>query len=157
MEERRRIEDMQKITPDGWTVFNSMEYKLITTKKSWIVQQQKCRSLGGHLASIPNEETQNFLKDMMLQGGSGCHIGGRYHGTKWQWTDGTVWNYENWAENEPSEGGYDLLSRFVTVEINAPGDWAADGEWNDVGANDIKHAMCQREAGNAGYNTSNSA
>ena len=39
----------------------------------------------------------------------------------WSWTDGSVWNYENWSDGEPSgyQGERGLVQR-------------KDGKWNDV-------------------------
>ena len=73
-------------------------YKVFQAK-SWAEAKQHClqEQLNGNLASIPDEETQNFL-DRIAQ-----HFwsGGFYHDDAigWEWTDGTPWKYENWVNN----------------------------------------------------------
>ena len=63
------------------------------------------------------------------------HIGGLYVNGEWTWTDGSLWDYEAWAPNEPSanpvDGDY--------VEFN-------NGEWSKREV-DMYHThgyICQR-------------
>ena len=74
-------------------------YKKFTDDKSWAEAKQHClqEHLNGNLASIPDQETQNFLERMAQH----VWIGGFYHDNAigWEWTDGTPWEYENWINN----------------------------------------------------------
>ena len=50
----------------------------------------------GHLASIPNEETHNFLKSLGQSLGQRTWVGGYWNGNGWHWSDGTPWQYQSW-------------------------------------------------------------
>ena len=133
---------------DGWKVVNKMGYKMVTTKRGWLEQQDHCRSIGGQLASVPDKATLDLLVDMMKNAkpAFGTHIGARWANPAdaWVWTDGTPWSFQNWADQEPSPNPTNQ-PRFVTVEINSG--IFEDGEWNDVEQDDVKNALCQKNMG----------
>ena len=70
---------------------------------------------------------------------------------KWRWTDGTPWNFTNWAEGEPTTDQRDFfyynrnMARFIVVEIFSS--QFHDGEWNDVLREEKKNALCQKDMG----------
>ena len=40
---------------DGWKILKSKGYKVVTTKRTWEEHQKHCETIGGRLASIPNQ------------------------------------------------------------------------------------------------------
>ena len=65
-------------------------------------------------------------------------LGGfRRFGSVFGWKDGSNWNYENWASNEPNNvnGAEDYLEFY--------GDWKT-GEWNDQKGNNQLSFVCQK-------------
>ena len=81
-----------------------------------------CRANYNDLASI-HSSTENAEVDALCPGR--CWIGGSdetREGT-WTWSDGTVWDYENWDSGQPDNwwatNGEDLLEMY------------SDGTWND--------------------------
>ena len=88
----------------------------------------------GHLASIHDAVTNNYF--LTLAGPTDLlHIWALYVNGEWTWTDGSLWDYEAWAPNEPSanpvDGDY--------VEFN-------NGEWSKREV-DMYHThgyICQR-------------
>ena len=63
-----------------------------------------CEKEGGTLVSIPDEETQKFLKSNISSGenfwtgGTPCCEG------IWRWLDGTPWSYTDWRSGYPEDG-----------------------------------------------------
>ena len=103
----------------------------------------------GTLASVPNDETNEFLVKLTIDP---AWIGGNdlvEEGT-WVWTDGSPWNYKNWAENEPNnedttdrdnEGDFLMLNGRNRVSF-----WVDDdGKWDfwESDRNGIGGYICQ--------------
>ena len=110
----------------GWTPFKEKCYRLFAAPLSWTKASAQCAANCGHLASVPDRETEDFLvglaKNYSGPTGSSCHHGlwpglnfsgltrslwlggfredagknGRWE--EWQWHDGSPWNYTNWAK-----------------------------------------------------------
>ena len=112
------------------------------TPRPWAQQQYHCNSIGGHLASIPNEETNAFFLSLMKES---TFMGGRKVSLQWTWTDGTSFTYMNWASGEPSGDG--LVIELVKGHGSLP-----NGTWNDVPESETKHALCQKTDGDQ-FNT----
>ena len=107
------------------------------TPRTWAQQQYHCNSIGGHLASIPNEETNAFFLSLMKES---TFMGGRKVSLQWTWTDGTSFTYMNWASGEPSGDGHviELVKGYGSLP---------NGTWNDVPESEAKPALCQRDDG----------
>ena len=103
----------------------------------------------GTLASSTDEETNEFLVKLTFDP---AWIGGNdlvEEGT-WVWTDGSPWNYKNWAENEPNnedttdrdnEGNFLMLNGRNRVSF-----WVDDdGKWDfwESDRNGIGGYICQ--------------
>ncbi|TKR62255.1 hypothetical protein L596_026243 [Steinernema carpocapsae] len=59
-----------------------------------------CVIMGGHLASFHTSADWNKLDNQFDQD---YYIGGTRKNGKWQWTDGSTFNYSNWAAGQPSK------------------------------------------------------
>ena len=98
----------------------------------------------GQLASIPNKETNDFLKT--VSSSERTLIGGFATGQVpnpdlWTWTDGTIWSYMNWAQDRPNNFGGDLE---LCLDTNGIQDNI--GKWNDIVCHEM-HAIsyiCQK-------------
>ncbi|KAK6019246.1 lectin C-type domain protein [Ostertagia ostertagi] len=68
-----------------------------------------------------------------ILGGIYGWVGGVNIGGTWTWLDGKEWNYTNWAEGEPSDGGQDCVQIY------------ADGYWDNYNCEKTNHAfVCKR-------------
>ena len=118
--------------PGGWFLFAGRCYKYFnTTVDTWLEARNLCYSMGGDLASVPNQETNDFLVSIIR---SSAFVGGMKLGN-WTWSDGSTFTYTN----QPSGDG-------AVLEMTFGRDWTDNGTWNDVstslpGFN--KHALCQ--------------
>jgi len=114
---------------EGWTPYKNKCYKTYTPESdiSWVDANFNCNDKRGQLASIPNEETNEFMT--VLSQTERTWIGGFATGKApnpdlWTWTDGTPWTYTNWGPGEPNNGGG---GQEFCLEMNQI------GEWNDLG------------------------
>uniref|UniRef100_A0AC35F679 C-type lectin domain-containing protein n=1 Tax=Panagrolaimus sp. PS1159 TaxID=55785 RepID=A0AC35F679_9BILA len=78
-----------------------------TTELGFVVAELYCQQIGGHLVSIHDAFTNQFIAEKAGQKfqnwysywiGGNTLIGG---GSNWTWTDGTYFNYADWTNNEP--------------------------------------------------------
>jgi hypothetical protein len=67
----------------------------------WAVANEKCKNLGGSLAIVDNEKTQDFLT--VIGNGRIFWLGATSNsGGEWKWVDGTKMTYTNWLKGQPS-------------------------------------------------------
>ncbi|MCM1484850.1 MAG: leucine-rich repeat protein, partial [Faecalibacterium sp.] len=83
--------------------FDGHYYGLSTDSKSWTDAKATCEVSGGYLVSINSEEEQMAIEQLLLFAPTGNHWIGAYKADGlWQWTDGDVLGYTNWAPGEPN-------------------------------------------------------
>uniref|UniRef100_A0A3P8ZRR6 C-type lectin domain-containing protein n=1 Tax=Esox lucius TaxID=8010 RepID=A0A3P8ZRR6_ESOLU len=80
----------------GWQKFGSRCFRFEETLRSWT----EAESLGGHLASVHSWKESRFLETLTV-GSPLTWIGGN-DGGRWSWTDGSGFNYQQWAEGMPN-------------------------------------------------------
>ena len=86
-------------------------YYWSTARKTWDESELFCKSRNGHLAAVTSLKIHNFLFKKVDKNDreTWLWIGGSDRGQerKWKWTDGSVWNFTNWADQpykQPSNG-----------------------------------------------------
>ena len=119
----------------GWTPHKEKCYRLFAAPLSWTKASAQCAANCGHLASVPDRETEDFLVGLAKNfSGSTClgplELGSLWLGgyredgdEEWQWKDGSPWNYTNWAKGEPNNGN---RGREHHLEL-----WWDTPSWND--------------------------
>ena len=147
----------------GWTPHKEKCYRLFAAPLSWTRASAQCAANCGHLASVPDRETEDFLvglaKNYSGPTGSSCHHGlwpglnfsgltrslwlggyredagknGRWE--EWQWHDGSPWNYTNWAKGEPNNA----KGNEHHLEL-----WWAPPLWNDERGQSRHGYICQK-------------
>jgi len=130
----------QSNCPSGFKYFakGNKCYKFYPEKVSWNVARNYCLSIGGDLASSPDNQTNTFLTTLISEY---TWIGGyRYPegSNSFHWTDGSPWKFTDWASGQPNNIGGDQNS----VAIN----WAGLGKWDDEDGDDPEWAspyICQ--------------
>ena len=121
----------------GWVKHGDKCFFLNRAKKNWNFAEDTCSKfnvkfryresyinlnflhLQGHLPSVPDAETHEFLKTL----GEGLEreiwIGGYQQGNSdWLWSDGTQWNsnYQGWIPGEPNARGSKCINMFVNED-----------------------------------------
>ncbi|XP_010864554.2 ladderlectin-like [Esox lucius] len=124
----KQDEGCGKSCPSGWTEYNSHCYIYISTQRTWPQAEQNCLSLGGNLVSIHNAGENEAVKDVVFRATNSnpaTWIGGSdaYENRVWFWSDGTRFDYHNWASGEPNKAG----GKEPCIQTNA-----GVGYWNDL-------------------------
>ncbi len=91
--------------PADAVMFKERWYRYYQESHSWAAARDKCESLHGRLACVPDKATWNFIKG--LTGSKWTWLGAtdeRVEG-KWLWVDGTPVTFEKWQKDEPNNKG----------------------------------------------------
>ena len=128
--------------PSGWEEFDGQCYKFVDKTPTWDEALQECLSIGATLASITNKATNDFLLTIATKWSM---VGGHHltDGT-WAWTDGSPWNFTNWAPGEPNNQN----ERWLWM--GGPDAGGRAGKWNDGGQSWTAGTygyICQKEPG----------
>lgn len=120
--------------PADATHFNGKWYRTYLEKTTWKRAQEKCRTLGGHLACVPDAPTQAFISEYAK--GLELWIGATDEKVEgqWLWVDGTAMKYKAWGKNEPTLSRNDNFTLIGTDGrwYDAPDNWPCVGficEW----------------------------
>jgi len=95
---------------------NNHEYRIISsTDISWNNANNNATSDGWYLATITNQQEQDFIKSLLTSISSSCShccgstcgfwLGGFNATGFWQWVTGEPWSYTNWGNRQPRNGG----------------------------------------------------
>jgi len=96
-----------------------------------------------NLVSLHSEEEHQFV--VGLNGGSGIHwLGGRRdpgNRDTWVWSDGTPWDYSNWARGQPADfaGKEDCAHIWDVNQKNT-----VYGLWNDAPCSSVTTFVCKK-------------
>ena len=126
--------------PKGYKYFGhtSKCYKLFNPKH-WPNASEACQSEGGHLASVSDSQTNEFLASLTSKY---TWIGGyrlKDNENVWGWTDGSKWGYSNWASGQPEN--YGGRQNYVGIH------YAGAGHWDDGDNKHPRHYICQIASG----------
>ena len=116
----------------GWTFLNQTGkcYKYFSCVLSWSDALEFCHSVISNptstLASVPNKVINDFLVTLI---DTQVWTGGHLNNGSWAWTDGSSWEFTNWAKGEPSKKEDFIELVFIPPEL----DWAwKSGQWNNL-------------------------
>lgn len=120
-----------------WRRFGNTCYKLFTSKVSFANAELYCRRRisGGRLASIHSRMDNQLLATLYPCVATRAWVGGLHlqQGTSYIWTDGTDFNYQNWAPGEPNN----LHGKEFCMEMYRT------GKWNDMPCNSQQFFICE--------------
>lgn len=69
--------------------------------RNWTHAEEECQRVGGHLASVHDPAVNAYLQTYgRLYLYPLYWLGGQKTNGKWSWTDGSQWNYTNWARGK---------------------------------------------------------
>jgi len=122
----------------GWSAFNGNCYKFFSEEKTWENAKDQCVEEQANLVSLHSEEEHQFV--VGLNGGFPW-LGGRRdpgNGNNFVWSDGTPWDYTNWARGAPdnNKGNEDCAHMKKKV--------AERHKWNDRPCSHVKTFVCKK-------------
>ncbi|KAK4312213.1 hypothetical protein Pmani_016336 [Petrolisthes manimaculis] len=128
-----------------WFLYNDYCYKFISESEeliqSWWDSRRMCKEIGGELASIHTTEENYWMESMIYEmTDSSLWIGGQANiDSGYQWSDESVFDFDNWADGEPSN----MQDQEACISI-----YTHDvGGWNDLNCGDTKGRICKRPHG----------
>lgn len=120
--------------PDMLFEYNSHLYSCYDISMSWKEAEAYCNGLGGHLASINDENEQELI---MAMSATYCKkqniwIGGYFENDSWSWSDGSSFSYQNWDVDKPDNyGDNEFFLRYANGNIDYDTWSAKQGKWDD--------------------------
>jgi len=120
-----------------WQSGNLHEYIVINfPEKAWedASDDLSALSAGFHLATITSQEEQDFLSNFLAEnmlygqwwlGGIQVPLDEPDPSKGWTWVTGEAWDYTNWQEDEPNDGGGCLCENHLATGVRT---------WNDEGS-----------------------
>ena len=126
---------------DGWTPFSGtgLCYKYHSEQKPWAEAREICQASAtgsGDLASIPDQETNDFLAAAFP---ARAWIGATDEEEEgvWRWSDGSEFGFTNWFTDNPDGSDHVLFN------------WPTDGSglWNDQSGVKDRAFICQSAPG----------
>ncbi|KAK2906286.1 hypothetical protein Q8A73_010229 [Channa argus] len=125
-------EDEHVSCPDNQKSFGGSCYEFVGLQRSFFSAQAWCEKSGGHLAFIPNKETQYFLqrqldhdKDAWLGVAQSASNNLQYPPTAegpFSWLDGSYITYSNWVNSPPPEAACGHMLRHSDFKWKATKD-----------------------------------
>ncbi|CAI5648879.1 unnamed protein product [Oreochromis niloticus] len=97
-----------KTCPPGWTWFGGRCFIFNSSQKIWTDAESSCETLGGHLASFHSTAEYTFIRGLTHTAAGSykeAWVGGRKNETVWMWSDGSQFDFINWASGEPNNSG----------------------------------------------------
>ena len=90
--------------PQGWYRYKDSCYKEFTEKKTWFQALDFCRNIDSDLLSIhdKNETNAMFNKSIWSRLRYWIGLSDLDKNDRFEWSDGTDFNYENWGSGEPN-------------------------------------------------------
>lgn len=131
-----------EVCKPGWSYFGGMCYFTSQSCKTWTESQKDCKSYGGNLVRIRNQE-ENVYVQHRLNGGKGwIGLNDRTKEGTFEWADDQQINFTYWAANQPNNFNNEdcvhtlgVLHRFM---------------WNDVGCDSCHNYTCSEDLDECG-------
>ncbi|XP_032929413.1 macrophage mannose receptor 1-like [Catharus ustulatus] len=141
--------------PESWAFFNNKCFKVFASNTTrnlmWHAARDVCFSLGGNLATIPNEQVQAFLFYHLKYATTNVWIGMNdiNRESTFLWTDGSSVSYTNWVNGAPEKQQsyfdfyeYEKLTDDV-LETDCVFIMKSDGKWKDDSCDNERGYVCQ--------------
>ncbi|XP_041730341.1 ladderlectin-like [Coregonus clupeaformis] len=97
----------RRVCPHGWHRYRTRCYHYVPLVTTWPKAERKCLLLGGNLASVHSLPQYHFLQSVIKNSAKKAQrtwIGANDAVMEglWLWSDGSSFNYQNWAPGQPS-------------------------------------------------------
>ncbi|XP_044027301.1 CD209 antigen-like protein C [Siniperca chuatsi] len=122
-----------KRCPEGWTRFGHSCYFKSNEEKTWPDSRYDCRKKGADLVTINNEEEQNFVKELNVNGESWIGLRRIWTQTggerawawlwEWEWVDGSPLTETFWAAGLSDQRWDQYQDQYAAACCNQQGQW----------------------------------
>lgn len=140
---------------DGWVHFKAYCYKFFDVEGTFVEADKKCRDESSHLSSIHSQGENDFLEALTRKGkipdnhwDNHVWIGLFFNNnTKvWSWTDGSRFDYINWAEREPNLLEIEHFAAIMpdTSYVNYTLYNPDGGHWNNHNNRPLRGFLCKK-------------
>ncbi|EYC46035.1 hypothetical protein Y032_0410g943 [Ancylostoma ceylanicum] len=112
-----------------WKIFRKtgFEYKLYFILKDYMSFDQAegyCRNKNAHLVSIHSDEENQFVNQLLKRGWAKVWIGLGRVGENMVWTDGSPFDFANWAWGQPYyRNSYSNNHIYMVIGPEVSGNW----------------------------------
>ncbi|CAJ0601566.1 unnamed protein product [Cylicocyclus nassatus] len=138
------------LTFDVWLVFERRHYMVKRNAKSFNDAERSCRKHHAHLVSIHSEAENNFIHKITADGSRirsffdfvyiGLHQNSR---NKWEWTDGSAFNYNKWAVHQPDKPKTEKCAQFHQGPARLV--YVQDYHWNSISCErPMRYYVCKK-------------
>ncbi|KAF7252693.1 C-type lectin domain family 4 member F [Varanus komodoensis] len=123
----------------GWQLFGKSLYYISKGEKSWYDAENFCLSRDAHLASIMNEEEQEFITSQ-LDEPAWIGLTDEHEEGAWEWTDGSTLLGEYWSEGKPSRARHygEVEQDCAAIVPSVHGD-----NWSDADCHGRNRWVCK--------------
>ena len=132
--------------PQGWEENKGHCYRWSKTKQNWTNAEQMCIKNEGHLASITDQDIDNYIWNKTLSAiessVESVWVGGtdkEEEGT-WKWSDGSLWDFTNW----PAKPNNYRKQHCLVIMKMKPDSTNKDG-WHDTWCDEHHRFVCSRQ------------
>ena len=137
--------------PDGWSRHSNSCYLIPAVTATWFRASVLCssRDRRARLATVHSDNHQ-FVEDLVAAASDAKFVwlGGarmRSSGAEWGWLDGTVFDYANWARNQPNN--HNNAENCISMQGPKTTYRAQTGQWHDGPCSSTggygTHFLCQ--------------
>ena len=126
--------------PQDWEENKGHCYLWSKTKQNWTNAEQMCIKNEGHLASITDQNIDNYIwNKIQTTTERSVWVGGtdkEEEGT-WKWSDGSVWDFTNW----PAKPNNYRKQHCLAIMKMKPDSTIKDG-WHDTWCKNLHKFVC---------------
>ncbi|XP_062380610.1 galactose-specific lectin nattectin-like [Sardina pilchardus] len=128
--------EKRAVCQNGWSRCGNRCFKFFNYKLTWSEAEGRCARHRGDLASIHNKNEAEFVGRLANKKWAWIGAGGSFEGHTWYWTDGSPFDYSNWAAWEPNNyGGNEHCGHT---------NFGSAGVWNDLACHDRLPFVCAK-------------
>uniref|UniRef100_A0A3P9P6R6 CD209 antigen-like protein A n=1 Tax=Poecilia reticulata TaxID=8081 RepID=A0A3P9P6R6_POERE len=129
---------LEKTCPEGWRMFSCSCYLLSTSSGSWDEGRTDCRTRGGDLVVIDDDDEQKFISTFTNKQ-TWIGLNDKETEGSWKWVDGTPLA-KYWAAQQPDNGGGDPQwgeedCAHTRISVS----------WNDLKCSASLHWLCEKD------------
>ena len=122
--------------PPGWEKEGDRCYLWSDDWKNWYAAEETCKTYGGNLASVTDQNIHNYMLRKTKETWIGGFLGNEK--SNWMWTDCSEWTFDSgWKEGEPNFVDTERCVQYYP--------WGPNGNgWNSLHCNNLNQFVCSK-------------